>query len=301
MTLNYRLGSIGFLSVGGDAPGNAGLKDQVLALKWIRDNIAAFGGNPNEVTIFGQSAGAASVHYLMLSPMASGLFHRAICQSGTTLNTWARAEHAKERAFHLGRILGLDTNSTSKLLEYLRTVSPKMLVDAAALTLTQEDAKQNVGIPFLPVIEDSWADSQWEGSMDAFREGHFITEDPVEIIKRGNYNDVPLLLGYNTHEAMLFMRRLKKDPTLIKSIDKDFTRLLPTDMRMPDGRHSPTAIEVAKDVRDFYLGSRAITNDTIEEMIYVSDENFVKSKKYNYSFLSSNLASHRHDVCSWNC
>uniref|UniRef100_A0A336MQG4 Carboxylic ester hydrolase n=3 Tax=Culicoides sonorensis TaxID=179676 RepID=A0A336MQG4_CULSO len=269
VTINYRLGPIGFLSVGGDAPGNAGLKDQVLALKWVRDNIAAFGGNPNDVTIFGQSAGGASVHYLMLSPMASGLFHRAICQSGTALNTWARAPHARERAFALGKVLGLETNDTSKLLEHLRTVSPKMLIDAAPLTLTPEDARSNIGLPFVPVIEDSWADSQWEGTMDAFKEGHFLAEEPLELIKKKNYNNVPLLLGYNTHEAMLFIRRLRKDPSLIKAIESDFERLIPSDLQIPGGKSSEAVVSVGKDVRDFYLGSRAVSNDTLEEMIYL--------------------------------
>ncbi|XP_069696460.1 esterase FE4-like isoform X3 [Periplaneta americana] len=90
VSVNYRLGAFGFLSTGDAAcPGNNGLKDLVAALRWVQDNIAAFGGNPGSVTIFGHSAGAVNVHFLMLSPVSNGLFHRAISQSGTALAPWA--------------------------------------------------------------------------------------------------------------------------------------------------------------------------------------------------------------------
>lgn len=254
----------------GDAPGNAGLKDQVLALKWVQQNIAAFGGNPHEVTIFGQSAGAASVHYLMLSPLAAGLFHRAICQSGSALNTWARTENAREKAFKLGDTLGLNTNSSTELLKFLRKLSPKHLIDAAPLTLTDEDVRNNIGLPFVPVIEKTWADSEWEGTFDALTEGHFISEDPVSLLKRRSFNQVPLLLGYNSHEAMLFMRRLKKDPSLITDIDNDFSRLIPTNLNIPGGRYGHEGNEVASKMRQFYLGyNKTVSNETIEEMIQV--------------------------------
>lgn len=117
VTINYRLGALGFLNTGTpDAPGNAGLKDQVLALKWVRDNIKSFGGDPNAVTIAGQSAGSASVHYLLLSPMAKGLFKRAIAQSGVALNPWAITDIPHERAFLLGKALNYQTNDTEKLV-----------------------------------------------------------------------------------------------------------------------------------------------------------------------------------------
>lgn len=117
VTINYRLGALGFLNAGtAEAPGNAGLKDQVLALKWVRDNIESFGGNPNEVTIGGQSAGSASVHYLLLSPLTKGLFKRAIAQSGVVLNPWAITDIPHERAFLLGKALNFQTNDTNKLI-----------------------------------------------------------------------------------------------------------------------------------------------------------------------------------------
>lgn len=90
INVNYRLGPFGFLSFRNtECPGNYGLKDQCLALKWIQNNISAFGGNPDNVTIFGQSAGGAAVQYHFLSPASKGLFAKGIAQSGSVLNRWA--------------------------------------------------------------------------------------------------------------------------------------------------------------------------------------------------------------------
>ncbi|KAL1506637.1 hypothetical protein ABEB36_005962 [Hypothenemus hampei] len=100
VSFNYRLGAFGFLSTGDDIiPGNLGLKDQILALKWVQRNIAAFGGDSTKVTISGQSAGAASVGYLVISPAAKGLFAGAILESGTSLCPWAYQRNQTKNTF----------------------------------------------------------------------------------------------------------------------------------------------------------------------------------------------------------
>ncbi|XP_037027605.1 venom carboxylesterase-6 isoform X2 [Bradysia coprophila] len=277
VTLNYRLGPLGFLSVGGDASGNAGLKDQVLALKWVQENIAAFGGDPQQVTLFGESAGAASVHFLMLSPLAAGLFHRAISESGSALNPWALAENPKERAFRLGRVLGFETNSTEHLLAFLRKIPARKLVDYAARTLTPEDSRKNIGLPFVPAIEDPWDKDDWSGSENVLRDEPFLTEHPLQILKRGNYYKVPYITGFNSHEAMLFLRRLQRDPKLLEIIDKDFIRLIPIDLNVTGGRDSQEAHALSSRMREFYIGPRTVSEDTIEEMInLLTDTMFIR-------------------------
>ncbi|KAJ8933690.1 hypothetical protein NQ318_008408 [Aromia moschata] len=98
VNFNYRLGPLGFLSTEDDVvPGNNGLKDQIEAFKFIRDYIRYFGGNPNSVTISGNSAGAASVHFHYLMKKSRGLFNRGISQSGTALNPWVLMENPLEK------------------------------------------------------------------------------------------------------------------------------------------------------------------------------------------------------------
>ena len=107
VVIQYRLGVLGFLSSGDDvAPGNYGLMDQTLAIRWVKDNIRAFGGDPDSMTIFGESAGAASVGYQVLSPMSRGLFSRAILQSGTPLTRWAFNEDPVKDFYDLANKTG---------------------------------------------------------------------------------------------------------------------------------------------------------------------------------------------------
>lgn len=125
VSANFRLGPLGFLSTETtDCPGNFGLKDQLLVLKWIQENIASFGGNPKSVTIFGESAGGASVTYHMLSKKSKGLFHKGIAQSGTYFNPWAQPAHkgvAAQRAKKMAKLVGCPNDGDwPKMLKCLR-------------------------------------------------------------------------------------------------------------------------------------------------------------------------------------
>lgn len=123
---------LGFLSTLDDeAPGNYALKDQVAALKWVQANIANFGGNKDKVTIFGQSAGAGSVHYHLLSPLSKGLFHHAISESGSALSLWAKPLNALQPTVvqATAALVGCQSSigNSTQLVECLRNVPAETL------------------------------------------------------------------------------------------------------------------------------------------------------------------------------
>ncbi|MDE0054036.1 MAG: carboxylesterase family protein [Gammaproteobacteria bacterium] len=186
VTINYRIGPLGFLNLngvtGGRIPstGNEGLLDQVEALKWIRDNIATFGGDPGNVTIMGESAGAMSVGALLAFAPAKGLIHRAMPISGaaSTANTLERAEAIGEG---IVQQLGLSGNDVDKLL----ALEPEALLQGAMGFRLPEG-----GMSFAPVID-----------------GNQLAELPLDAIRGGAADGIPVLVGTQRDEWRLFVCR----------------------------------------------------------------------------------------------
>lgn len=123
VTMNYRIGTLGFMSTGTkECVGNMGLKDQVMALKWIRNNIARFGGDPNSVTIMGYSAGAMSATLHMVSPMSRGLFHRVIAMSGAATAQWEIPTEQMDLAKRQAKIFGCADDTAENIINCLNSV-----------------------------------------------------------------------------------------------------------------------------------------------------------------------------------
>jgi para-nitrobenzyl esterase len=189
VTINYRLGALGFLAHpaladDGSTPatfGNWGLLDQVAALRWVRRHASVFGGDPDNVTVFGESAGAMSVSAILAMPSAGGLFQRAIVQSGPPYtHTPARAERAAQE---LAELLGIDRLTRSALEQ----VPAADLVSATQRLRDRLPPPGELPLPFLPVID-----------------GSVLPTSPEEAAATGWTADVPLLIGTNRDELSLF-------------------------------------------------------------------------------------------------
>jgi len=197
VTINYRLAVFGYLHLAGVAPeevgsGNCGLLDQIAALKWVADNIAAFGGDPGNVTVFGESAGAMSVGVLLGTPEAAGLFHRAILQSGAASNV-TTAEDATSVAVALLAALGLspDDEGVARLRE-LPATEIMAAYGAVAVSHAPDMAAARVVPTFAPVVD-----------------GVVLPQEPLRAIREGASSSVPIIIGTNRDE-MEVMRLLDK-------------------------------------------------------------------------------------------
>uniref|UniRef100_A0A336LKN6 carboxylesterase n=1 Tax=Culicoides sonorensis TaxID=179676 RepID=A0A336LKN6_CULSO len=202
VAINYRLGPLGFLCVGKSSRGNMGIHDQILALKWVHRNIAAFGGDPKQVTVFGFSAGAASVDILTLSSLAKNYFRGAIAQSGSMLNPWANILNPVAQGFRLGKFFGYQGTSTDELVKFLKLIPAKSLIETATRKLKSPHDERNVlGFNFVPCIEEN--EFGYEPDYEPV-----LKENPVDILKHGNYRKIPQIKGFTTNEGLFFIKNL---------------------------------------------------------------------------------------------
>uniref|UniRef100_A0A8C5W675 Carboxylic ester hydrolase n=1 Tax=Microcebus murinus TaxID=30608 RepID=A0A8C5W675_MICMU len=190
VSLQHRLGILGFLSTGdSQARGNWALLDQVAALRWVQENIMAFGGDPGSVTLFGQSSGAMCISGLMMSPLAQGLFHRAISQSGTAVLKIFITPDPLKVAKKVARLAGCNHNSTQILVKCLRALSGAKVIHVSKKMKfyhqhlnSQEDPREIIWF-VSPVVD-----------------GVVFPDDPVVLLTQGQVSPVPYLLGVNNME-----------------------------------------------------------------------------------------------------
>ncbi|XP_008216259.1 esterase FE4 isoform X1 [Nasonia vitripennis] len=246
VSVNYRLGVLGFLNMEHEeCAGNQGLKDQVAALKWVQDNIEAFGGDSKNVTLFGESAGAASIHGLCIAPQAKGLFHKAIAQSGVISNPWAHIQSNKEHGYSLAKELGKDCSKPLEAIEFLRTVSAVKLVETYEIIHKRESSKL-----LLTLVPTS----------DVKNSDPILPQSVEEMSKKGI--DVPFLVGYNSHEGILSF--LGDYSNFIKEIEDDFESIISDYLKISDPKR---VANIAKVVREFYFGKDKITDKKINELV----------------------------------
>ncbi|MBI4852016.1 MAG: carboxylesterase family protein [Acidobacteria bacterium] len=196
VTINYRLGPLGFFSHPGlsaedrenGVSGNYGLMDQIFALQWVQKNIANFGGDPNNITIFGESAGGRNVLALVSSPKAKGLFQKAIVESGaplfieTPLRTDTTGISAENIGLRTSQSLGCEKGIASPTV-CLRNSTPEQLLKA----LTPDELGFS-GFQYGPIVD-----------------GVIIPDKSTTILTSGNYNQVPLMIGTNKNEFLSFI------------------------------------------------------------------------------------------------
>ncbi|KAK7790822.1 hypothetical protein R5R35_008603 [Gryllus longicercus] len=194
VTLNYRLGTLGFLNFGTpDAPGNQGLMDQFFALKWVKKNIKVFGGDPDKITIFGESAGSVSVHMHTLSPLSRNYFVRAIAQSGSALNPWAFNETtscSNEKLLAITNCPAPKGNDTSATFECLRRVDGKKLQAPTSQFICPDKDKSGGLLAFSPSLD-----------------GQFLPSDPMSLATQ--CNSVSMMVGCNSAEGIITLPTLR--------------------------------------------------------------------------------------------
>ncbi|CAH6898856.1 Bche [Phodopus roborovskii] len=189
VSMNYRVGALGFLALPGnsEAPGNMGLFDQQLALQWVQKNIAAFGGNPKSVTLFGESAGAASVSLHLLCPQSYPLFTRAILQSGSSNTPWAvkSPEEARNRTLALAKLTGCSKENDTEMIKCLQTKEPQEILVNERFVLPSDSL---LSINFGPMVD-----------------GDFLTDMPHTLLQLGQVKKTQILVGVNKDEGTSFL------------------------------------------------------------------------------------------------
>ncbi|XP_028159631.1 venom carboxylesterase-6-like isoform X2 [Ostrinia furnacalis] len=253
VTVNYRVGPLGFLSTGDEqAPGNFGLKDQSFALRWVQQNIMMFGGNPDSVTLTGCSAGGASVHYHYLSPLSKGTFIRGIAFSGSAFMSWAHAVKPVQKAKTLAGIVGCPSTTTREMVDCLKYRPAEMLVNAQ---IEMFDWKVHMFTPFTPTVE-----------APGVREP-FLSQYPYHAAQAGAMHRVPLITSITTEEGLYSAAAYQADPTILPDLESHWEQLASNIFEYNDTLPLHLRPAVAAKIKQKYLGGKPVSQETYAQLV----------------------------------
>ncbi|XP_046679909.1 esterase FE4-like [Homalodisca vitripennis] len=251
VTGNYRLGPLGFISTGDSViPGNYGLKDQLEIMKWVKQNIGAFGGDPECVTLFGYSAGAASVQMHMVSPLSRGLFHRAIASSYSATSPAALIRDPASLSRRYANLLNCSTETSHQIRECLLQ---KSVADLLAAANGIWDTLQPPFSLFAPVVEKQGGEER------------FLRDDPVKLFQSGQFAQVPLITGTTRDEFNWRAQFLLTNSTYVNRINNEFDEIGPWEFHYPrEPRRVSKRISAA--LKRFYFNNQPVSNSTEEQL-----------------------------------
>uniref|UniRef100_A0A1L8DJ96 Carboxylic ester hydrolase n=1 Tax=Nyssomyia neivai TaxID=330878 RepID=A0A1L8DJ96_9DIPT len=261
-TINYRVGAMGFLSTEDEVvPGNMGLKDQVIALKWIKENIHLFGGDPTSVTLTGLSAGGASVHLHYFSQQSTGLFHRGFSQSGCALNPWVLAENSKSKVTTIAVKLGCPVRDNTKMIQCLKSKPADKVVQGARLFMPW---LYNPFSPFGVVIEK-------KGSRP------FLTEHPEDLMRTGKVAQLPWIVSLTDSEGLYPVGDFVNPPSKLEELNEKWNELAPALLDFQGTVAEKDQETVAQIVRQFYLKKEEINEDTVPKLTNIFSDRLFDS------------------------
>nr|XP_028595329.1 fatty acyl-CoA hydrolase precursor, medium chain-like isoform X1 [Podarcis muralis]XP_028595330.1 fatty acyl-CoA hydrolase precursor, medium chain-like isoform X2 [Podarcis muralis] len=241
VAIQYRLGILGFYSTGDEfARGNWGLLDQVAALQWVQENIAAFGGDPGSVTIFGESAGGFSVSAHVVSPLSKGLFHKAISESGVSVMEALTKVNPQKFAKKIAATADCPTSSS---VEMIRCLKGKTENEILQTTLKMDFTTMHLG-----------SEEEHTVFYIASVDGVFLPKHPKDLLEEKRINNVPFIIGVNNHEAGWIIPSMLQLPDATKGLDRETVTLVLRSSEQILGvapEHVPiVANEYLKDISD---------------------------------------------------
>jgi len=280
VTIQYRLGMFGFLSTeSSDAPGNYGMMDQVAALRWVKQNIEAFSGDPERVTIAGQQAGGASVHYHLLSPITQGLFSRAVSMSGTALCWWASTKRHAEKAIKLAKLVDCPQNDTSAMVECFKDLPMETMMNTHPNFYDWKHLEENQE----PM-------TAWSPRVDPESSLPYMPREPIDVMTAGEFKAVPWMAGMTDDEGAYRAHSFFNDMRGVREFEENYEKYGPMMFGLHDGQSEAPKV-MAQKVREFYWGGKEIEKDEAAAVV-----DALTDSGYSHAVDTSALCTFR---CSW--